>query len=193
MKNLFYLAFLLFLLSCNSDDTEFSNPEFVDAVTGRYVLEEAYTEVALDLTMDGVAHTDLFQWDNYCNGSHIFESFYLTMVKRNYTRIHFHLPRSGNDMNGNQSHCIRDGSSFYEIIIDEHLEAVYIDNSGIGFSLENERHDERLYDQFRAKMVDFSWEDGVGHVILDIEFYRADGVWEEARAHLKYHKYSNRV
>ncbi len=193
MKKLSYLIFSLFLISCNSDDTEFSNPEFVDAVTGRYVLEEAYTEVAIDLTMDGVAHIDLFQWDNYCNGSYIFESFYLTIVQQNYAIIGFHLPRSGNDMNGNQSHCVRDGHSFYNIFIDEHSETVKIADSENGNVEGNSHYDNFLYEQFHAKMVDFSWADGVGHVILDIDFYRADGVWEEARVHLKYHKYSNRV
>ena len=181
MKKICLFFCVVFLLSCNSDDTEFSNPEFVDAVTGWYILTEIYTEEALDLNMNGEAHTELFQWNHYCNRATLFDSYRLQIVSKvTYTNFNFRLPFSHVDENLNQSYCITDGLSGNPLVIDELLEEVT--------KTESDHWDNFLLENFRAKFIDFKWEDGTVYITLEKEFYRADGVWVDAILHMKYEK-----
>lgn len=185
MKNIILFLLSFFLLSCSSDDEDFSNPEFVDAVTGRYVLISAETEVALDLNHDGEAYTNLLLNENYCNAALLFNSYYAGLVHResSYTEIYFELPYSGLDFNMNQSSCISSNLVFNDIVIDEVGEEVIM--------IQSDFRDDFIAN-FHAKVIDIYWEEEVVYVTVEKQFFDANNEWVDTLLYLAFEKFSNK-
>lgn len=117
MKKTIAILSLFLILACSSDDDDFSNPEFVEAVTGRYQLTELYTDTAIDFDGDGIEVNDLLTVHNYCNMSTIFDSYSARIVHKTYTRVNFLIPYSGFDNNLDQSSCIQSQNIFSDLLM----------------------------------------------------------------------------
>lgn len=186
MKKILPFITLFFLLACSSDDDN-SNPEFVNAVTGRYQLVEAFTAEPLDLNHNGFASANLFEWIHYCNGAKILETCYAVINSnqnynsfQDYTWILFDLPFSGVNANLNQSYCINNLNTSYDLKIDEVNEEL--------IKVPGDFLDDSIYDRFHARVVDIVWEEEVVYITLEKEFYTANDEWVETILNLVYKK-----
>lgn len=180
MKKTLTLLSLFFILACNSDDDDNSNPEFVEAVSGWYRLSEAYTDEALDLNQNGELSANLFDWNHYCGGAYLLESYFVIIQERFLDDISFDIPFSGKDQNLNQSYCIRNLSSGYPIEVNEIEETLVM--------IQDDYWDDFHQTHFHARVIDIVWEKEVIYITLEKEFYQANGEWIETILYMTFEK-----
>jgi len=180
MKKTLSLLSLFFILSCNSDDQDNSNPVFVEAVTGWYQLKEAYTSEPLDLNQNGISSANLFDWNHYCGGSLVLDSFYARIWDKRLDEISFDFPYSASTHGVGQNYCIKNKKGFYVIDFDYQNEVIS--------PIQDDYWDEFLETNFQTKVMDINWENQQIFMHLEKEFYQANGEWIETELFLTFDK-----
>jgi len=181
MKKTIAILSLFLILACSSDDDDFSNPEFVEAVTGRYQLIELYTDTAIDFDGDGIEVNDLLTLD-YCNISSLFDSNTARIVHKTYTNVSFQIPYSDSDLGNNlyQSICIQSQNIFSDLFIDETNEEVSLVQSDFW---------DDYSANFNARVTDLHVENEILEITLENKFYTPNDEWVETDLYMIFEKF----
>lgn len=173
MKRILLFFIIFCLLSCNSDDdTPTENQEYLEQLSGVYMLRAAYFDEAIDLNGNGHQSTEFYEQIEYANMSTHLEYYRLTFyVFKTYKHIGFTIPFSDFDIvtqsYTNQIMTLQAGRG---ISIDSHNET---------FSLVPSEHEENfILDNYKAKILDLVWEDRVTYLTLELELFTPEGEWE---------------
>ncbi len=176
------ILFLVFnLCSCSSDDNEPSeNQEYLEQLSGEYKITAAYFDEQIDLNGNGHQSTDFYEQIEYAHMSTPLEYYKLTFyVFKTYKHVNFTIPFSDFDIvtqsYTNQIMTLQAGR---EISIDSNKET---------FSLVPSEHEENfILDNYKAKILDLTWEDREAVLRLETELFTSEGVWETVILTMEY-------
>jgi len=184
MKYLIILLPVLSLFSCGSDDDNSLSPqvnqEYLEQLSGLYRINDAYFDKPLDLNGDGIKNFKLSDEIVYASMSTILETYDLKFyVFGRYKHFGFDIPFSDFD--------IVTQSYTSEIMSLEVGRQINIDSQNETFSLaQNEHNDNFIYEQYKAKILDLTWEDRKAVLTLESELFTSENVWETVILTMEY-------
>jgi len=185
MKYLIILLPVLSLFSCSSDDDNSSslqvNQEYLEQLSGLYRINDAYFDKPLDLNGDGIKNFKLSDEIVYASMSTILETYDLKFYVwgSRYNQFAFDIPYSDFD--------IITQSYTSEIMSLQVGRQINIDSQNETFTLAIDDHkDNFIYEQYKAKILDLTWEDRKAVLTLESELFTSENVWETVILTMEY-------
>ncbi len=184
-KTLLFLMAVL-VLSCSKDDSntvDLKKQELIEKVHGLYRLRAATTSVPIDINLDGVPQTNLFEEVRYCNNTLNLVSYSCKITHRStYDEIIFEVPTSEFIEHYLPTTCIRDKGLAYPFEFD-------VPNNTI--KLGQSDHWDEFAADFKTEILTMTWEEDWVYFTLKKEFYTSSGEWQEVELYLEYEKTSD--
>jgi len=182
MKRYIFVFVVLSFMSCGSDDNEAptENLEYLEQLSGLYRITDAYFNRPLDLNGDGVKSLNLSDEIVYANLSVILETYEgIFYVYETIQSFNFTIPYSKFDpISQNYTNEIQTLQARCRIDVDSRNESFEV--------LSSEYDEEFIYEQFKAKILDLTWEDRKAVLKLETELFTPEGVWETVILTMEY-------
>lgn len=181
MKRYIILICIFFLWSCSSEDeAPTENQEYLEQLSGLYRITDAYFDKPLDLNDDGIKNLKLSDEIVYASMSTTLETYELIFyVLKEYKSFSFDIPFSDFD--------IITQSYSSKIMSLQTGRKISIDSQNETFTIALDEHkDNFIYDQYKAKILDLSWEDREAVLTLETELFTSEGIWETVILTMEY-------
>ena len=183
MKRYIFLISIILFWSCSpeEDESPTENQEYLEQLSGLYRINDAYFDKPLDLNGDGIKNLKLSEEIVYASMSTILETYDLKFYVwgSRYNQFAFDIPYSDFD--------IITQSYTSEIMSLQVGRQINIDSQNETFTLAIDDHkDDFIYEQYKAKILDLTWEDRKAVLTLESELFTSENVWETVILTMEY-------